>query len=174
MSVFIAILWLSSSLTSQVLFRRAVTAPFAVCCLADVHECTSGLKYQQQHQHHAAHRCPPRVAKWNSFLTAWETAVAVSGIDDLRFHDLRHTFASWLVQRGRTLKEVQEALGHQTITMTMWYSHLAPDHLCAAVAAFDGVLSPELRGSAQGTTKAQEAAEQVKLRATQSVAHASR
>jgi integrase len=81
--------------------------------------------------------------KWNSFRTAWETAVAASGVDDLRFHDLRHTFASWLVQRGRTLKEVQEALGHQTITMTMRYSHLAPDHLRAAVAVLDNFLPAE-------------------------------
>ena len=78
--------------------------------------------------------------KWNSFRTAWESAIAATGIEDLRFHDLRHTFASWLVQRGRTLKEVQEALGHQTVTMTMRYSHLAPDHLRAAVAVLDGVL----------------------------------
>jgi integrase len=66
--------------------------------------------------------------------------LAAAGIESFRFHDLRHTFASWLVQRGRTLKEVQEALGHQTITMTMRYSHLAPDRLRAAVAALDGML----------------------------------
>lgn len=79
---------------------------------------------------------------WNSFRSAWESALAAAGIEDLRFHDLRHTFASWLVQRGRTLREVQEALGHQTITMTMRYSHLAPDHLRAAVAVLDDVLLP--------------------------------
>ena len=39
-------------------------------------------------------------------------------VDDFRFHDLRHTFASWLVQRGRSLKEVQDALGHRTLAMT--------------------------------------------------------
>ncbi len=77
---------------------------------------------------------------WNAFRSAWEAALAVAGIEGFRFHDLRHTFASWLVQRGRTLKEVQEALGHQTITTTMRYSHLAPDHLRAAVAVLDGVL----------------------------------
>jgi integrase len=95
--------------------------------------------------------------KWNSFRTAWETAVAAAGVEDLRFHDLRHTFASWLVQRGRTLREVQEALGHQTITMTMRYSHLSPDHLRAAVAVLDDVLpapkakivSPSAQVSAQ-------------------------
>jgi site-specific recombinase XerD len=65
------------------------------------------------------------------------TAKAVS----LHLSPTCDTFASWLVQRGRTLKEVQEALGHQTITMTMRYSHLAPDHLRAAVAVLDGVLS---------------------------------
>src|SRR5439155_25713377 len=77
---------------------------------------------------------------WHTFRSAWEGALSVAGIEGFRFHDLRHTFASWPVQRGRTLKEVQEALGHQTITMTMRYSHLAPDHLRAAVAVLDGFL----------------------------------
>ena len=94
---------------------------------------------------------------WNAFRSAWEAALAMAGLEDFRFHDLRHTFASWLVQRGRTLKEVQEALGHQTITMTMRYSHLAPDHLRAAVAVLDGVLSsPEsepTKASAQGSAQ---------------------
>jgi integrase len=79
---------------------------------------------------------------WNSFRSAWESALVVAGIEDLRFHDLRHTFASWLIQRGHTLREVQEAPGHQTITMTMRYSHLAPDHLRAAVAVLDDVFPP--------------------------------
>jgi integrase len=94
---------------------------------------------------------------WNAFRSTWEAALAGAGIDGFRFHDLRHTFASWLVQRGRTLKEVQEALGHQTIAMTMRYSHLAPDHLRAAVAVLDGVLpSPQsepTKVSAQGSTQ---------------------
>jgi integrase len=79
---------------------------------------------------------------WNSFRSAWEAALAAAGVEGFRFHDLRHTFAAWLVQRGRALKEVQEALDHQTITMTMRYSHLAPDHLRAAVAVLDDVLPP--------------------------------
>jgi integrase len=92
---------------------------------------------------------------WNSFRSAWESALTAADVDDLRFHDLRHTFASWLIQRGRTLREVQEALGHQTITMTMRYSHLAPDHLRAAVAVLDDVLpSPQLAEST--TISAQE------------------
>jgi integrase len=101
--------------------------------------------------------------KWNSFRSAWEAALAAAGIEGFRFHDLRHTFASWLVQRGRTLKEVQEALGHQTITMTMRYSHLAPDHLRAAVAALDGMLpAPQ---SEPAETSAQDSAQEVLLEA---------
>jgi integrase len=97
---------------------------------------------------------------WNSFRSAWESALAAAGVDDLRFHDLRHTFASWLIQRGRTLREVQEALGHQTITMTMRYSHLAPDHLRAAVAVLDDVLpSPQLTEST--TISAQASAQEL-------------
>jgi integrase len=97
--------------------------------------------------------------KWNSFRSAWEAALAAAGIESFRFHDLRHTFASWLVQRGRTLKEVQEALGHQTITMTMRYSHLAPDHLRAAVAALDGMLPAPKSEPAEDS--AQESAQEV-------------
>jgi integrase len=94
---------------------------------------------------------------WNAFRSAWEAAVATAGLESFRCHDLRHTFASWLVQRGRTLKEVQEALGHTMITMTMRYSHLAPDQLRAAVAALDGVLSSResepTKVSAQGSAQ---------------------
>ena len=111
-----------------------------------------------------ARRWTPEVAgyvfgsrNWNAFRSAWEAALTAAGIDDFRFHDLQHTFASWLVQRGRSLKEVQEALGHQTIIMTMRYSHLAPEHLRAAVAVLDGVLpggpAETTEISAQGSTQ---------------------
>jgi len=108
-------------------------------------------------------RARPPLDGWRQGLCVRFSQIfcTASGIDDLRFHDLRHTFASWLVQRGRTLKEVQEALGHQTITMTMRYSHLAPGHRRATVAALDGALRPESGGVAQGTTKAQEVEQRV-------------
>jgi len=55
------------------------------------------------------------------------------GIKDLRIHDLRHTFASWLVMDGVPLYEVSKLLRHASITMTERYAHLAPDHLHQAV-----------------------------------------
>jgi len=65
------------------------------------------------------------------------SAVERAGLEDFRFHGLRHTFAAWLVMRGGPLKEVQELLGHQTIAMTMRYVHLSPDRLRGAVAALE-------------------------------------
>jgi integrase len=83
---------------------------------------------------------------WYAFQTAWLAALRRAKIEDFRFHDLRHTCASWLVQRGRTLREVQEALGHRTLAMTVRYSHLAPEHLRAEVAVLDDVLSAGAQG----------------------------
>jgi integrase len=65
-------------------------------------------------------------------------------ISDLRqrivFHSLRHTHASWLVQRGTPLYEVAKLLGHSTIRMTERYSHLAPDSLRKAALGLQGSL----------------------------------
>jgi integrase len=76
-------------------------------------------------------------SNWNSYRSAWETALAHAGIEDFKFHDLRHTYASWLVQAGRPILEVKDLLGHATLAMTMRYAHLAPERLRAAVAVLD-------------------------------------
>jgi len=59
---------------------------------------------------------------------------------DLRLHDLRHSFASFLVNNGRSLYEVQRILGHSTSRMTERYAHLAQDTLLQATNAVSGVL----------------------------------
>ncbi|MFI0608658.1 MAG: tyrosine-type recombinase/integrase [Anaerolineae bacterium] len=56
-------------------------------------------------------------------------------IEDLHWHDLRHTFASRLVMAGVPLRYVQELMGHRTLAMTERYSHLAPGKLREAVGA---------------------------------------
>jgi site-specific recombinase XerD len=53
-------------------------------------------------------------------------AVAIAKLDEVNFHTLRRTFASRAVMRGVTLKELQELLGHSSLTMTMRYTHPAP------------------------------------------------
>lgn len=55
------------------------------------------------------------------------------GIKDFHFHDLRHTFASHLVMAGVDITTVSKLLGHKSLTMTLRYSHLAPNHLQNAV-----------------------------------------
>ncbi len=52
-----------------------------------------------------------------------------AGIEDANIHTLRHTFASHFVMEGGDLPTLQKILGHSSITLTMRYAHLAPDHL---------------------------------------------
>ena len=64
-----------------------------------------------------------------------------AGLQDLRLHDLRHTYASRLVQRGVPLLTLSQLLGHSTIKMTMRYSHLASEDLRSAVSRLDHCIS---------------------------------
>jgi len=64
----------------------------------------------------------------NGVTSLFRTAVKNAGIEDFRFRGLRHTFASQLIKKGGTLKEVQELLGHKTMTMTLRYAHLSQHH----------------------------------------------
>src|SRR5262249_11105810 len=65
--------------------------------------------------------------------TAWEGAVHRAGLTDFTFHDLRHTFASYLAMQGASLREIADALGHKTLAMVMRYSHLTESHTRSVV-----------------------------------------
>lgn len=65
--------------------------------------------------------------------TAWEVSVKYAGLKDFKFHDLRHSCASVLVQAGVALPIVGAILGHKSHKMTLRYSHLAPEHLREAM-----------------------------------------
>jgi len=78
----------------------------------------------------------------NKYWRHFKAALAEAEIDDFRFHDLRHTAASYLAQNGATLLEIQQALGHKTAIMTQRYAHLTQSHVEAVV---DRVMSAKLR-----------------------------
>lgn len=64
---------------------------------------------------------------------AWDTVTELARLENFRFHDCRHHFASRLVMAGVPLNTVRDLLGHASIDMTMKYAHLAPDTLAQAV-----------------------------------------
>jgi integrase len=95
-----------------------------------------------------------RVFKTRYIKTAYNNAVEAAKLDDVTFNTLRHTFASWAVMRGVTLKELQELLGHSSLAMTMRYAHLAPEHLRTAVTRLEGLTSTEpTKDSAQASAQ---------------------
>lgn len=85
-------------------------------------------------------RCPyvfpnPKTRKpFVSVFNSWNTARAKAGLPDVRMHDLRHSFASFLVNNGRSLYEVQKLLGHTQIKTTQRYAHLSHDTLMEAAS----------------------------------------
>lgn len=64
---------------------------------------------------------------------AWEAALRRARVDDFRFHDLRHSAASYLAMSGATLAEIAEVLGHRTLAMVKRYSHLTEAHTAGVV-----------------------------------------
>ena len=71
--------------------------------------------------------------------TGWWTALKNAGIENFRFHDLRHTFGSRLGMAGVDIRTIQELMGHKDIKMTMRYSHPTPEHKKNAVKMLDRV-----------------------------------
>jgi len=69
----------------------------------------------------------------------------LSGVEDVTVHDLRHTYASWLLQSGRvSIEQVSELLGHKSIATTHRYAHLADTHWAGVVAALEDQSAPHL------------------------------
>jgi integrase len=68
---------------------------------------------------------------------SFEAALEKASIDDFRFHDLRHSAASYLAMNGATLAEIAEVLGHKTLAMVKRYAHLSEAHTSKVVAAMN-------------------------------------
>ena len=71
---------------------------------------------------------------------AWYTALEAAGIENFRWHDLRHTWASWLAQKGVPLNDIQEMGGWETAAMVRRYAYLSPAHLAHRAQVLDGLI----------------------------------
>lgn len=71
---------------------------------------------------------------------AWKSALKRAGIENFRWHDLRHTWATWQRQAGTPTHELQRLGGWKTAAMVERYAHLAPDQLAYAASRLDSVL----------------------------------
>jgi integrase len=84
---------------------------------------------------------------------AWGKALQRAGIEDFRWHDLRHTWASWHVQRGTPLHVPQELGGWKSVEMVRRYAHLSGDHLAEYAQSMTGgpreVATNQLRSSTE-------------------------
>lgn len=103
---------------------------------------------------HGRHLFPnPATGKpYVSIFCAWNTARKNAGLPKVRMHDLRHSFASFLINGGRSLYEVQRILGHTQSKTTQRYAHLRHDTLLdaadAATAAMGALIVPALLAQA--------------------------
>lgn len=86
------------------------------------------------------HRKGP-VFETTGFRNRWDRAVEDAGLTDTRFHDLRHTFASWALLAGASLVAIKDALAHSDISVTTRYAHIRPGH---NQSAFDYVAAQNL------------------------------
>lgn len=74
---------------------------------------------------------------WDVSNTAWHTALQKSGLEDFRFHDLRHTWASWHRQAGTSVDELKDLGGWKTRSMVDRYAKLATENLLTAASRIE-------------------------------------
>lgn len=83
--------------------------------------------------------CSKKGKPFTQINQSFHASLKRAGIEDFRFHDLRHTFASHFIMRGGSIKDLQEVLGHKSLTMTMRYAHLSQEHKKKAVNLLNGL-----------------------------------
>lgn len=76
--------------------------------------------------------------------SAWNAAVKRAKLEDLRYHDLRHSCASYLAMNGASLAEIAEVLGHKTLSMVKRYAHLSDNHTAGVLARMNDKIFGEV------------------------------
>ncbi|WP_394808037.1 tyrosine-type recombinase/integrase [Nitrosomonas sp.] len=80
---------------------------------------------------------PQKPQKPMDLRSPWETAIKKAELQDFKFHDLRHSAASYLAMNGASLAEIAEVLGHKTLQMVKRYAHLSEGHTARVVASMN-------------------------------------
>ncbi len=91
-------------------------------------------------------KSPDEPRKPATFRQSWPKAVKAVGIDNFRFHDLRHSCASYLAMNGASLSEIAEVLGHKTLAMVKRYSHISPQHIRGVVERMNTAIFDDAAG----------------------------
>lgn len=98
------------------------------------HTALRELKLQNSARSEYVFQQPSQIpGPYEHFDSHWYAALEAAGIEGLRFHDLRHTTASYLAQQGASLLEIADTLGHRTMAMAKRYSHLTQKHKVTAI-----------------------------------------
>jgi integrase len=113
--------------------RRSFSVPLNETALSVLHKCRG------RHRNRVFTYKGKPIA-WANTL-AWRKALVRAGIENFRWHDLRHTWASWHVQHGTPLYVLQDLGAWRSETMVRRYAHLAPSHYAEHAAVIDGVLT---------------------------------
>ena len=74
---------------------------------------------------------------YKSIKKSWKSAVKVAGIENFKFHDLRHTFATRLIEKNIDIVVAKELMGHADISTTMIYVHSDADRKKNAINVID-------------------------------------
>lgn len=88
---------------------------------------------------------PKTLKAYKNFYHSWHTARVEAGVPDIRIHDLRHTYASYLVNIGVSLYQVQKILGHANFATTQRYAHLNQETLLEATNLLAGHVEESIR-----------------------------
>jgi len=127
--------------TSHARRKAGKTPPVAVLPLSpEAHSVLTQWKKQHNSEADYVFASPRSGGRLDNINKAWDAVLKSAKIENFRFHDLRHTFASRLVMAGVDINTVRELMTHSDIKMTLVYAHLSPDHKAAALEkAFGGV-----------------------------------
>ncbi len=98
------------------------------------------LRYTNQEADLLVFPAPYSQSKPIDIRSAWNTALRNAGISNFRFHDLRHTAASYLAMNQASLLEIGTLLGHKTVQMTKRYAHLSNAHIYSTAVTLNAKL----------------------------------